>query len=203
MKKNFLLFLGLFILSTMACSNNNEPIDDTATKISDLETNGIETDTVTTDKINDSESSQSLNETLTTEKENTPLAESNTETSSAGKTELSSKEDIVQYLEKHYPIDGIYYECSEGSFNESISRIEYDIYLYPETQADDEYITDIIKDGEKVYEDTRTSYIMETAEKIIFDLPLIDENIHIYLISWIGSNHSSLLIQDSAYDTIK
>ena len=214
MKEIILLFLiGIFILSTTACSNNNEPIGDTATKINDIETNSIETDTTetngieagtaTTDRIDDYKSSPSLNEALTTEKKDIPSTESNAETSSAEKIELSSKEDIDQYLENYYPIEGIYYECSEGTFSEAISRIEYDIYLHPETQTDDEYITDILKEGEKVYEDKRTSYIMATAKKIISDLPLIDENIHIYLISWLGSNHSTLLIQDRAYDTIK
>lgn len=108
-----------------------------------------------------------------------------------------SRENLLEYLEINYPIDGMHYEISDSTYNIETLKYDYDVYIVSNSKENDSYMEDFVT--QQVQEmNAKVKNIFDVAKSIITEIPEINNEIHIYLVSWIASDNSAsaLLIQD-------
>ncbi|HIT89799.1 MAG TPA: hypothetical protein IAC41_05205 [Candidatus Merdenecus merdavium] len=150
----------------------------------------VEKNESTEDKVQNSPESNEKNNIT----QQSPPKTSEIESESSTET---SKEDLCKYLESKYPVENAHYEVSDPSFNNALQRNDFDIYIISNNETMDTYITGL-KDGTYTTDDPIIHNIFNVAGEIIEVLPQEFNDVHIYLVSWIGQNRENniLLIQD-------
>ncbi|WP_425516483.1 hypothetical protein [Ornithinibacillus massiliensis] len=105
--------------------------------------------------------------------------------------------DVESYLNEHYAMENLHY-VAEAWEDAEVDKMNYTVNILPDTKEFGQEIDAIFKSGSPNVDDERTIEMFAMAEKIMDDMPTIDETIHIDSVNWVsydGSN-SIMLIQD-------
>ena len=123
------------------------------------------------------------------------------------KSDVSEKPlDVKNYLADNFLINNTHYK-TDALENENTGRIDYTVNILPDTKEFGQQINEILRNGHNVspYEDERTENMFNTAEKIINELPKIDNKIHIDSVNWVSYDGEFVvtLIQDYENSNLK
>jgi len=181
-KASFYIGLATMVLTMAACSN---PTGDTVEKSNLTSTTSEQKDinqetknsTVSKqDKINHSNANQSI-ENNKPDKANTVI-------------------DMENYLNTHYVIENTHY-ITDSWKSENTGKINYTVKILPNNKEFGQEINEIFKDGIP-YDDVRTAAMFEIAERIMNELPEVNDTIHIDSVNWVSNinEFQVMLIQD-------
>lgn len=137
------------------------------------------------------------NENVGTENNPSDESESEEEASTSTPDSADGVLDVESYLNEHYAMENLHY-VAEAWEDAEVDKTNYTVNILPDTKEFGQEIDAIFKSGSPNVDDERTIEMFAMAEKIMDDMPTIDETIHIDSVNWMsydGSN-SVMLIQD-------
>ncbi|WP_370294920.1 hypothetical protein [Rossellomorea marisflavi] len=227
-RKLFSIMVVVPLLLTLfsACSSQNEdasPSTNTNQKRTSKETSSnpineenndstksLEDETPDTNSDSKKDTNQDTDSSDSSKEDDQNTEETTSSVEPSGDTEHASEPDhstidfhLDDYLNTNYILDGTHYKTESFGKIEGTDRMDYRVNILPDTQDFGQEINDIFKKGTP-YEDKRTEAMMNIAENIIGDLPVINKNVHIDSVNWVSYDGKTevMLIQDYEQNTI-
>lgn len=218
MKKllTILLLTGLILMGACSKAEGEQGVKDAASSTKNVvskegnvvsKSSNNKQENVGKTNATDSEDS-SINESTDTTETDSGSASEDTE---VGQNEEATKNEslgtdlnVEMYLNEHYAIENTHYSLDTWE-NEETGRTEYIVRIMPNTEQFGEEIEEVFENGNPYMDDERTENMFKVAEKLLVDLPQLDDKVHIESVLWSTAEDDEfpiLLIQDRAQSTI-
>lgn len=124
-------------------------------------------------------------------------SESEEEASTSTPDSADSALDVESYLNEHYAMENLHY-VAEAWEDADVDKTNYTVNILPDTKEFGQEISAIFKNGSPYFDDERTIEMFAMAEKIMDDMPAMNDKIHIDSVNWVSydGSYSVMLIQD-------
>lgn len=216
LKVSTICCITIFLVSCSNAENKYESVESTSITNTDdvqnqtehiLDSSDLEIKENLSNESTENDTEETLEKSTTKDTiEDIEVSNDNATDESQVGVQVQADFDLLNYLEENFPIDGVHYEVVEGKYLEEYGRADYIVVLRPNTEEDDEYITERFKNSGNIIleEEERISVLFERAESII-SLAEKFEFLHIDNVHWTSydGEFTFLLVQDYRGDLIK
>jgi uncharacterized protein YecT (DUF1311 family) len=153
----------------------------------------------TNESSDTSDNSSQNNKSTQNANDNSINSDQNQDTTETESDDSEKPFDVENYLTDNYLINNTHYKTDAWE-NENTGRIDYTVNILPDNKEFGQQINEILRNGHNVspYEDERTENMFNMAEKIMNELPKVNNKIHVDSVNWVSFDGEFVvtLIQD-------
>ena len=181
-KASIYIGLATMFLTMVACSN---PTGET-----------VEKSNLTSTTSEQKDSSQETKNSTVTKPDKSYNSNANQSIGNNKPDKANTVIDMENYLNTHYALDNTHY-LADSWKSENTGKINYTVKILPNNKEFGQEINEIFKTGIP-YDDARTAAMFEVAERIMNELPEVNDTIHIDSVNWVSNinEFQVMLIQD-------
>ena len=181
-KASIYIGLATMFLTMVACSN---PTGET-----------VEKSNLTSTTSEQKDSSQETKNSTVTKPDKSNNSNANQSIGNNKPDKANTVIDMENYLNTHYALDNTHY-LADSWKSENTGKINYTVKILPNNKEFGQEINEIFKTGIP-YDDARTAAMFEVAERIMNELPEVNDTIHIDSVNWVSNinEFQVMLIQD-------